>query len=203
MNKDKATFSVVILAAGEAKRYGSPKQLADFNGVPLLVSVIKKILVCNIEPYVALGANLEIIAKHQAMLPFNHLIIPVKNWSFGLSASIQESVAAVDDEELSGVVFFLGDQPIIEADYLLRFFSRVEQYPADLICTSYEGEEGGGLGVPAYFPRSYFNELSALEGDQGAKQLLKNSKPLVLKYKGSLLDVDEPEDLAHAKRELS
>lgn len=202
MNEDKATFSVVILAAGESKRFGSPKQLAEFNGEPLLVSVIKKILVCKLEPYVALGANLEKISKHQAMMPFNHLIIPVKRWSMGLSASIKECITYLDNEDLSGIVFFLGDQPVIEESYLMRFFSRVEQSASDLICTSYEDEEGGGLGVPAYFPKSYFKELRALEGDQGAKQVLKNNKPLVLRCESGLLDIDEPEDLAHAKRDL-
>ena len=202
MYEDKSSFSVVILAAGEAKRFGSPKQLAEFDGGPLLVSVIKKILACKLEPYIALGANIEKISNHQAVMPFNHLIIPVKNWSMGLSASIKESILFLDSHELSGIVFFLGDQPIIEENYLRRFFSRVRRYPDDLICTSYEGEEGGDFGVPAYFPKAYFKELIALEGDQGAKQVLKNNKPLVLRCESGLLDIDEPEDLAHAKREL-
>lgn len=199
MSEDKATFPVVILAAGGSKRFGSPKQLAELNGEPLLVSVIKKLLACKLEPYISLGANIEVISRHQAMQPFNHLIIPVKNWASGLSESIKESIAFFDDRELSGVIFFLGDQPLIDSEYLMRFISSVKEFPTALICTSYEGESADSIGVPAYFPKAYFKELCNLEGDQGAKIILKNNNPLVLMCETGLLDIDEPEDLAHAK----
>ena len=199
MREDKSTFSAVILAAGESKRFGSPKQLADFNGEPLLVSVINKVLACKVEPYVALGANFELISSHQDMQLFNHLIIPVKKWALGLSESIKESIAFLDDKQSSGIVFLLGDQPLIDTDYLMAFFSRVEQSPSTLICTRYESELGESIGIPAYFPKTYFKELVELEGDHGAKMVLKNNIPLILNCSGRLLDIDEPEDLAHAR----
>lgn len=199
MSKDKATISVVILAAGESKRFGSPKQLAEFDGDPMLVSVIKQVLACGIEPFIALGANLDVISQHAAMLPFQHLIMPVKNWSLGISESIKESVSFLKDGQSSGIVFLLADQPLIDSAYLMYFLNRVQESPLSLICTEYEKSEGDSVGVPAYFPREYFEKLSLLEGDQGAKKILKNHTRLVLKCKGKLFDVDEPEDLAHAR----
>lgn len=192
------SFAVVILAAGESKRYGSPKQLADLNGELLLVSVIKKVLACAYEPYVALGANIGAISEHPSMLPFKHLTIPILQWSSGLSESIKESIYFLESKSVSGVVFLLGDQPLIDSVYFDRFLNKVEQFPTYLICTEY-GERIGDIGVPAYFPSAYFEELKTLEGDQGAKKVLKNNKPIVLKCEGRLFDIDEPEDLAHAK----
>lgn len=197
MSKDNSAFSVVILAAGESKRFGSPKQLADFDGGPMLVSVIKHIQACEIEPFIVLGANIGLISQHRAMLPFNHLIIPVTNWSLGLSESIKESVSFVEKKQSSGIVFLLGDQPLIDSSFLTHFFNKVRESSSALICTEYEGGKGS-IGVPAYFPRAYFKELSELEGDQGAKKLLQKHKPVVLRCGGDLLDIDEPADLAHA-----
>ena len=79
-----------------------------------------------------------------------------------------------------------------------EFFSRIESFPSSLLCTAYE-IENNNIGVPAYFPREYFGELLQLRGDQGAKKVLQNHKPYILNHEGSLIDVDEPEDLARAK----
>jgi molybdenum cofactor cytidylyltransferase len=197
MNQSKGTFAIVILAAGESKRFGSPKQLAEFNGEPLLVSVIKKIVACNKEPYIALGANSEVISEHQAMQPFNHKIINIKEWASGLSESIKASINFLENKQLSGIVFLLGDQPLISLSYLKYFFTRVEQSPTSLVCTKYQSGQNS-IGIPAYFPSEYFEELRTLVGDQGAKKVLVKNKPIVLICEDELLDVDEPEDLARA-----
>tara|TARA_R110001592_G_scaffold61350_2_gene186938 strand:- start:20803 stop:21423 length:621 start_codon:yes stop_codon:yes gene_type:complete len=197
MKKDIVNFSVVILAAGESKRFGSVKQLADFCGDPLLLVIIKKVLACGVTPYLALGANIKLISNHKKLIPFKELVIDVQKWKLGLSESIKESVTFFEGRQTNGIVFLLGDQPLIGTDYLNKFFSRVEKYPSTLLCTEYEAEKHN-VGVPAYFPRKYFDQLLLLSGDQGAKKFLLSNSSHVLSYEGSLIDIDEPEDLAQA-----
>jgi molybdenum cofactor cytidylyltransferase len=198
MKKNIATFSVVILAAGESKRFGSAKQLADFCGEPLLLAIIRKVVDCGVRPHLALGANIKLIRQHKKFLAFKEMVIAIQNWNLGLAESIKESVTFFEGKQTNGIVFLLGDQPLIDSEYLKHFFSRVEKYPSSLLCTAYETEKHS-FGVPAYFPREYFEQLHLLNGDQGAKKILQGSDPYILKYAGSLLDIDEPEDLAHAK----
>tara|TARA_R110001599_G_scaffold225991_1_gene424991 strand:+ start:251 stop:928 length:678 start_codon:yes stop_codon:yes gene_type:complete len=194
MKKGYAGFSVVILAAGESKRFGSPKQLADFCGEPLLLASIRKVLACGITPYIALGANLELISQDPSLTSFKGLVINVQDWKLGQSESIKQSIRFFENRNISGVVFLLGDQPLIERAYLETFFAKVKDCSSSLLCTAYDSNKDK-LGVPAYFPKEYFEQLLLLEGDVGAKQLLKKYCPDILKYQGELLDIDEPEDL--------
>ncbi|MFT6907094.1 MAG: molybdenum cofactor cytidylyltransferase [Oleiphilaceae bacterium] len=198
MKKNTATFSVVILAAGESKRFGSAKQLADFCGEPLLLAIIRKVEACGVRPHIALGANIKLIRLHKTFLPFKEMVIDVQNWQLGLAESIKESVAFFGGKQINGIIFLLGDQPLIDSEYLKHFFSRVEKYPSSLLCTAYATEKHN-FGVPAYFPKEYFEYLLLLTGDQGAKRILQAHNPYILNYAGSLLDIDEPDDLAHAK----
>ena len=191
-------FVVVILAAGESKRFGSPKQLANWQGQPLLLSVIKKVLSCGHKPYVALGANSDVILSNEVLGPFLDRVIMIGKWSEGLSHSIIESIDFVDHENIKGIAFILADQPLIEIDFFNEFFVNIKTSPEKLLCTSY-AMLGGGLGVPAYFPKSSFNVLKELKGDQGAKNILHASEANVLNYQGGLIDIDEPEDLVRAR----
>ena len=56
---------------------------------------------------------------------------------------------------------------------------------------------GGACGVPAIFPRSLFQELAQLRGDQGARMLLRRNVDRLVRVPmpGAELDIDTPEDL--------
>ena len=163
-----------------------------------MLTIIRKVLDCGVRPHIALGSNIKLIRQHKQLLSFKEMIIDVHNWKLGLAESIKGSVNIFEEKQTSGIVFLLVDQPLIDSEYLKYFFSRVEEYPSSLLCTAYETEKHN-FGVPAYFPRKYFEKLLLLSGDQGAKKVLQSFNPDILRYKGSLLDIDEPEDLAHAK----
>jgi molybdenum cofactor cytidylyltransferase len=197
MTVKKKGFSVVILAAGESKRFGSPKQLAEFGEEPLLVHVINKITSCEVEPYIAVGANSKLIREHEAFYPYLRNMIPIKNWQGGLSETIKESVEFLKNMHSEGVIFLLADQPLIPIDFLKQFFLKVENNPAALLCTVYKSNRIS-LGVPAYFPRLFFNELLLVQGDRGAKSILEKYNSDYLSCNDGLLDIDEPEDLAQA-----
>ena len=192
-----SNFVVVILAAGESKRFGRPKQLADWQGQPLLLSIIKKVLACDIKPYVALGANSDSILRDEILKSYLDKVLFIDGWSEGLSRSIVESVQYLERQHPRGIVFLLADQPLIELGFLKDFFLKVSEAPRELLSTSYK-RMGGKLGVPAYFPYSYFGALKKLRGDQGAKYVLEKNKAEILAYDGCLIDIDEPEDLVRA-----
>jgi CTP:molybdopterin cytidylyltransferase MocA len=53
------------------------------------------------------------------------------------------------------------------------------------------------VGIPAYFPAADFGELLRLEGDTGARELLRSAAAVVCE--GLALDVDTEEDLERAR----
>ena len=55
----------------------------------------------------------------------------------------------------------------------------------------------GKVGIPAYFPKREFGELMKLEGDVGARELLRGAASVV--DEGLALDVDTEADLARAR----
>ena len=191
-------FSVVILAAGGSKRFGSPKQLANWQGKPLLLSTIEKIQACGIKPFVSLGANRDLILNNALLNANLDSVIEIDEWSDGLSRSIAESVCFLEGEDISGIVFLLADQPLISSEFYTSFFQLVKKSPNKLLGTAYNHSKEV-VGVPAYFPRSFFTSLKELEGDKGAKEILKRNNSEVMFFEGELIDIDEPGDLVRAQ----
>lgn len=201
-------IAVVILAAGESKRYGSPKQLADWNGDPLLLTVIKQVESCGCLPYLALGAHKDLIYQNDLLASYRDQVIEVENWHSGISASIITSAQFLLSNSAIGVLFILGDQPLIGAKHIRKMLNLAEKSPEQTFCTAYK-QDRSEYGVPAYFPCASFAKLLSLKADQGAKWLLRSEQPQVIPIESSmplessLLDIDEPEDLIRAKTILS
>lgn len=197
-------IAVVILAAGESKRFGSPKQLADWNGEPLLLSVIRKVERCGMLPFIALGAHKQQIYDNKSLSPYTGQIISVDSWHNGISASITASIEFLLARPVKGVLFILGDQPLIDVKHLQRLLSLAQASPEQTFCTAYS-QDKSKFGVPAYFPQATFEKLLCLQADQGAKWLLRSEQPTVIAIESNmsledaLLDVDRPEDLIRAK----
>lgn len=211
LGKDEkgSSIAVVILAAGESKRYGSPKQLCDWYGEPLLLSIIRQVERCGLNPYVALGAHKEKIAGHAFIAPYKGQIIPIEAWNSGMSASIVASIRFLQKRAVNGVLFILGDQPLIGRKHLLNLLSHAESSPDQAVCTGYNAE-CTEFGVPAYFPVRLFNRLQRLNANQGAKSLLRAERARVMSIneyamslEDSLIDIDTPEDLVRAKAIMS
>jgi molybdenum cofactor cytidylyltransferase len=57
------------------------------------------------------------------------------------------------------------------------------------------------VGVPALFSRAMFDELAALSGDMGAKQVIGRHADEVVRvpFPAAAFDVDTPEDFARAQ----
>lgn len=189
----------VILAAGDSRRYGTPKQLVPWNGGTLLQhAVAQATAVCNNTVTVVLGAQAETI---HASLP-NPSIEVIRNpdWREGVASSIRAGIAALPGRADAALIM-LCDQPMITEAILFTLVQRWRQNPQSIVAGSYNNTHG----VPAVFPRTFFPELLALQGDRGAKQVM-NAHPqyletLPLPEAGA--DIDTPADLQNLLSERS
>jgi molybdenum cofactor cytidylyltransferase len=185
----KCTTAAIILAAGASTRLGSPKQLVHLGGEVLLERAVRVAKAANCSPIiVVLGASAEEILAEcdldEAMIVVN------ADWEEGMGASIACGAAMLEDEaSITGTIVMTCDQPAVTAEHL-----QILMLGNVVTASSYANRNG----VPAYFPATSLEELLELQGDVGARSLLKNARTVPL-LDGEL-DVDTLESLAIAQK---
>ncbi len=161
------SIQVLVLAAGAGTRFGSAKQLAPVNGVPMLRLALGRALsLAGAQVGVVLGAHAAAVAPVLGRLPVN--VVVNRQWEEGMSSSIRAGLASVPGS-VGGVLLMLADQVGVGEGDLQRLCDAWRRSPNAIVAAQY----GGGLGVPAIFPRSQFALLHALRGERGARALLR------------------------------
>ena len=182
-----SNIAVLIMAAGAATRFGSPKQLAQYQGQTLLQRCIDGAnAVFSKQVSVVLGAHADQIEPQIS----GAQVIINPDWQNGLGGSIACGASHIDPAA-RGVFILLADQIHIARDQLQVMAKAFEG--DNIVAAHYCGVRG----VPAIFPRSYFEQLQGLTEDSGAKTLLNNAEISVteIALPEAELDIDRPEDL--------
>jgi CTP:molybdopterin cytidylyltransferase MocA len=181
------TIGGLILAAGEGRRFGGTKQLAELEGRPLLEHALEAM--SGVSPrVVVLGhAADEILARVDL-----HGASPVvcHEWADGQSASLRCGIEALGPVEAAVVV--LGDQPGITP----RAIEAVIESPGDedAVRATYDGTPGH----PVLLRRSLLARADELRGDSGFRDLLRAATVRDVEI-GDLADpsdIDTREELA-------
>jgi CTP:molybdopterin cytidylyltransferase MocA len=188
--------AAIILAAGESRRLGQPKQLLAYRGQTLLERAIRLVNEAGASPVlVVLGANFAMISA--AIQSPDAIPIHNDRWRQGLASSIEAGLRALSvcAPDADGVLLMGCDQPRLTAGHLSSLVSEFEGREAAVIAASLYG---GVRGVPAVFPRETFAELHSLRGDKGARSVIESVPCPVaaIEFPGGEVDIDSPEDLA-------
>ena len=183
----------VVLAAGGASRFGSPKQLAELDGVPLLQHAVDAMLaVPAIDPVVVvLGAETQRVLE---AVDFGEAQIAVcGDWAEGMAASLRCGVQAVGD--CDWVILTLGDQPRVTPQVIAAVMDHADSAPIGTaaVRATYDGVPGH----PVALGRAILPHVAELRGDVGARDLLGDAT--VRTFEAAHLcdpgDVDTPQDL--------
>ncbi len=201
----------LLLAAGESRRLGEPKQLIrDANGDALLSRLAHDALAAGLAPVVVVvGAFADEVRDLLDELPV--LIVNNEEWSDGMAGSIRVGIEALEDAEkdaiaaslrddhvaadsardamLHGVALIACDQPAVDQSHLRALHAQFDAMRTRVV-SSYAGVHG----IPAVWPRDDWPALAALEGDRGAKVLLTGDEATVELANGAL-DLDTPADV--------
>lgn len=163
----------VVLAAGASSRLGRPKQLLSFRGRPLLEHTLAFVAELGLdEVVVVLGGSAEAILERIVLHGARPVINP--DYAAGQSTSLKAGLAAVE-ERADAVIFLLGDQPLLPPEVVPALIERYQAGDAAIVVPSY----GGTRGNPVLFDRLVFPLLHGLEGDQGARPILRARADLV------------------------
>lgn len=182
--------AILILAAGKSSRMGQPKQLLPIKHKTLLNSAIDTALASSCSDVICvLGAYKH---KIKASIPPNSVkLLENTNFENGLSSSIIEGVNYLEKLNCDGLLIMLGDQPKISTSHLNQLLNSFENYPSQISATAYPNS----LGVPAIFPKKFFEGLKQLTGDKGAKDFLNSRHHQIVQIKHSqLFDIDTIQD---------
>ena len=186
----KAKLMAVVLAAGASTRLGQSKQLIKYRGETLLNRALRTGQWLTQRPALAiLGHDAENISNTLPKSASYHLC---SSWEQGQAHSIA-SAFEVLDEDVDSVLIMTVDQWAITRMEWLSMLGIWQQESHEPIAAAYADT----LGIPAIFPRSYFERLSTLSGDVGAKSLLMNQAETIMVYMpNAAKDLDTPDDLA-------
>jgi CTP:molybdopterin cytidylyltransferase MocA len=168
----------LILAAGEGRRFGGPKQLAEIDGRPMLAHVIET--AAPYDPLVVLGAHADAIREQVDV--GDHVV--AGDWADGQSASLRAGLAALGD--VDSVLVLLGDQPFLTREAI----EAVLAAPPPTRATY-----GGAPGHPVVLDRPLIARASELSGDRGFRELLAGATEVEVAHLCDPRDVDTPDDL--------
>ena len=174
---------------------GTPKQLLELDGQPLVVRAVAAALASPAWPVVVvLGAHAEKIRPVLARLPV--LIADSPAWAEGMAASIRAGVTTLRQfsRALDGALVALCDQPAFSADTIARLVAAQGSSGRSIVAAHYRGRRG----APALFLREHFETLTHLTGEEGARALLNGDPARVasVDLPALALDLDTPADLA-------
>jgi molybdenum cofactor cytidylyltransferase len=181
----------LVLAAGAGTRFGErPKLLAELSGRPLLSYAVEaQLAVPELERVVVvLGAFADEVLDRVSFGRAEPVVC--REWEDGQAASLRCGLAALADAEK--VIVTLGDEPLITSAVIGLF---VDAQPGT------RAVYGGRPGHPVVLGASHIRALSSLEGDRGARDLLRGGPTIECSELCSGSDVDTPEDLEAVRDE--
>ena len=184
---------LILLAAGESKRMGTPKQLLSYKGNSLIRHAATEAIASNCHPViVVLGAN-----SDRILTELNQLKVYTCHnlrWQKGMSVSISMGIKKLTaiESNVSAVIIALGDQPLVTTQDYNRLIENYDKHQTRAIASTYVNT----LGVPALFDRTLFPDLLSMNDKGGAKQILKTySNPQFnLDLPQAAIDIDTPAD---------
>ncbi|MFS2327468.1 nucleotidyltransferase family protein [Brucella sp. H1_1004] len=179
-------IAVIVLAAGQSRRFGSADKLLSFyNGKPLAAHVAASLRGL---PY---GFGVVVVRNPSVAKLFQQTRLQCLYLTKASSQSdtLKAGLAYVERHGASHILLLLGDMPNVSRKYLKDLISRVGYQPRISF-------NGSFISPPVFIPRALFGKLKALHGDAGAGKILRahhSCKPIPLSISASL-DIDVPND---------
>lgn len=175
-------IALILLAAGQSRRFGGNKLAAPLGGEALLRRTARiYAAVPFAERLVVTGPETPDIAD------MGYRAVALAPPGAPQSASIAQGMAALSAGPLDGVMIALGDMPLVSTAHVQALLAA---FKGSIVASGW----GEIASPPAIFPYDRFPALLALEGDRGARALLAGAER-VLAAANELLDVDRPDDL--------
>lgn len=181
--------AAIVLAAGRSTRAGKINKLtAEVAGTPMVARVVDAVLASPAHPvFVVTGHEADAVRAALAARAVSFVHNP--RFADGIATSIAAGVRALPDD-VAGALIVLGDMPALTGDDIARLIAAFDPAGAP-ICVPVAG---GRRGNPVLFARAFFDALTKLTGDTGARALIAVNADKVCEVamtgEGTLADFD-------------
>lgn len=182
----------IVLAAGESRRMGRPKQTLDVRGVPMLQRVLDMLRKTKVDRVVVVaGAHVE---ELRAAIKFDkEEVVYNAGYAEGMGSSLRAGIAAAGAAD--AVLIVLADQPFVSSDTVDALIAGYRSSEKRVVVPVYHGRRGN----PILFDSGFFPEMSRVRGDVGARAIVERNGDFLLEVpvddRGVVTDIDEPDDL--------
>jgi molybdenum cofactor cytidylyltransferase len=186
------SFVRILLAAGQAKRFGGDKLLHPLrDGTPMALAAARSLAsACPVWVSVLRPEQTLVATLLRAEGFYTEFDAAARD---GMGASLAAAVALSGGAR--GWLVALADMPWVRPKTMQAVVASLRSGAA-LAAPYYHGRRGHPVG----FSGRWFDELSSLQGDLGARELLASHDrelvALISRDPGVLADVDRPEQLA-------
>lgn len=191
------SLGIVMLAAGEGKRFGRNKLLTKIDGQLLFTHSVDAVSEMKISEHEGIEPEKIIVTGYPeiAQYVFGKKVGVVYNTKpeEGISRSIRMGLEELLNKD--AVLFTVCDQPGVTLDTYKRLIDAYISSDKELACL---GRGKDILGNPCIFSKKYYSELMKLTGDVGGKGIIKKHKDELIIVKASideLRDIDMAEDI--------
>ncbi len=163
----------VVMAAGDARRFGENKLAALFDGKTLIRRALEAV---PSEEFSAVAVVTQYPEVEDLAAEFG--FIPVRNPhpDWGISHTIRLGLEALGD--CGAALFQVSDQPMLCRETVAAEVAFFREHPDKLVGLSH----GGVRGNPCIFPAAYFPELLALTEDHGGSSVIRRHEEDLLLF---------------------
>jgi len=200
-----ASISIIVLAAGRASRFsaaGDHKLLATLDDAPIVRHAVRAAIDSSVGP-VILVTGAEAARVEQAVAGLDVRVVHEPAFADGMSVSLGRGLREVAPRS-DAVVVALGDQPLVRPDAYRRLVDVWATTGSPIVTPRYAGATGPSH--PVLFSARVFDELFAIRGDTGARDVIARDPSRVasamLDWQAPI-DVDTSADLARLTSDRS
>lgn len=185
---DQTEFPIgcVVMAAGNARRFGENKLSAQIGGKTLLEHALEAVPRDRLSA-VAVVTQYPEAADMASAFGFS----PIRNDhpERGISHTIRLGTQALSS--CGAILYQVADQPLLRRESVAALLDFYRRHPDHIVAMSH----GGVRGNPCLFPAEYFPELQDLTGDTGGSAVIRRHPDRLLLFEvpeQELADVDTP-----------
>ena len=163
----------LILAAGGSSRMGDQNKLMmPFQGKPMLNHVVNASLNSNLtQTFVVVGHQ---SSKIKNLVQSDDIqCVENEQWETGMASSIVAGISQL--KQFDGFLILLGDMPLVTPKLINEI---IVHGSADKIVIPIKD---GLHGNPVLFGSEFWNEITALSGDNGAKKVIQKNPSCIVR----------------------
>ena len=193
--EQKPKLGCLLMAAGNARRFGENKLAASWRGKPLVARAMDAIPAAMFDQVVVVTQYPE-VEELAAQMGFACLRNKHPDW--GISHTISMGTKYLQD--CDAILYLVSDQPLLSESSVRRVAEAWLDNPSRIIGAAHNGKRGN----PCMFPKAFYGELLGLEEDCGGNTVIRahlDQLLLVEIPQEELTDVDTPEALRDLQRQ--